>query len=127
MNKKLFNQIFKFVIVGGIATIIDFLFLYIFKELVNLPIILSNTLSFTISVIYNYIASIKWVFNVNENKDKKQNFLIFIVFSIIGLILNDVIMHICISNFRIYYLISKLVATAIVMVFNFITRKMFLE
>ena len=127
MNKKLLKQIMKFVVVGGVATIIDFVFLYIFKEIVNLPIILSNTLSFIISVIYNYIASIKWVFDVSEEKNKRQTFLMFIVFSVIGLILNDLIMHICISNLRIYYLISKLVATAIVMVFNFITRKMFLE
>lgn len=127
MDKKLFHQIFKFIIVGGIATVIDFIFLYIFKEFVNLPIILANTLSFIISVIYNYIASIKWVFDVKKDKNNKTVFLTFIIFSVIGLILNDLIMHICTINLNTYYLISKLIATFIVMVFNFITRKMFLE
>ena len=49
------------------------------------------------------------------------------IFSIIGLILTEVIMFIGTDIININYLIVKIVATAIVMVFNFITRKMFLE
>lgn len=125
--ENLFIQIFKFGIVGVIATIIDFAFLYIFKEFCNLPIIVSNTLSFCISVVYNYWASVKWVFNVNQEKDPKKSFILFIVFSVIGLLLNDLIMHIATEKLSIYYMLSKVIATAIVMVFNFITRKLFLE
>lgn len=126
-TETLFIQIFKFGIVGVIATIIDFAFLYIFKEFCNLPVIVSNTLSFCISVVYNYWASVKWVFNVNKDKNPKKNFILFIVFSVIGLILNDMIMHIATSNLNIYYMLAKVIATCIVMVFNFITRKLFLE
>lgn len=130
LNKKhedLLIQIFKFGIVGGIATVIDFLCIYIFKEVFNIPVIISNTLSFIVATIYNYIASVKWVFNVDENKDKKKTFVTFIVFSVIGLILNDLIMWFTTDMFQIYYLIGKIIATCFVMVFNFITRKIFLE
>ena len=126
-NNKLLVQIIKFVIVGGIATIIDFVVLYILKEYVGLNEILANTISFTVSVIYNYIASIKWVFDVDKDKNEKQQFIIFIVFSIIGLLINNLILWICIDKFNIYYLIGKVFATGIVMIFNFITRKKFLE
>lgn len=125
--ENLFIQIFKFCIVGVIATIIDFAFLYIFKEFLHLNVVLSNTLSFCISVIYNYWASVKWVFDVNENKDPKKNFVIFIIFSVIGLLLNDLIMWITTDKFEIYYMLAKIIATFIVMIFNFITRKLFLE
>lgn len=125
--EKLFIQIFKFAIVGFVATIIDFLFLYIFREYFKIPIILANTMSFTISVIYNYWASVKWVFDVNKEKDAKKNFIIFIIFSVIGLLLNDLIMHIATEKIKIYYMLAKIIATAIVMIFNFITRKLFLE
>lgn len=126
-NNKLLLQIIKFVIVGGIATVIDFIFLYVFKEFFGLHELVANTLSFTISVTYNYIASVKWVFDVNKEKDSKKQFVIFIIFSIMGLLLSNLIMWICIDKFRIYYLIGKVIATGIVMVFNFITRKIFLE
>ena len=126
-TKDLIIQIFKFGIVGGIAFIIDFVFLFLFKEKLHLPVILANTLSFTISTIYNYIASVTWVFDVKKENDKKKQFITFIVFSIIGLLLNDLIMLILTGIFIIYYLASKIIATIIVMIFNFITRKKFLE
>lgn len=124
---KLVNKIVKFSIVGGIATIIDFTCLYIFKEFLNLNIILANTLSFIISVTYNYIASITWVFDVNKNRNKNVQFILFIVFSIVGLIINNIILYILTDKLSIYYLISKVIATIIVMIFNFVTRKKFLE
>jgi len=126
-QKKLVNQILRFFVVGCIATLIDFIFLYIFKELCNWHVILANTLSFTISVIYNYLASVKWVFNVNKKNSKKRNFILFILFSVIGLLINDFIMWIAVDKINIYYLVSKVIATAIVMVYNFVTRKLFLE
>ena len=124
---KLVNKIIKFSIVGGIATIIDFAFLYIFKEFLNIDVIIANTLSFIISVTYNYIASITWVFDTNKNKNKKVQFVLFVIFSIVGLIINNIILYILTDKLNIYYLISKVVATLIVMIFNFITRKKFLE
>lgn len=126
-TKKLLYQIFKFAIVGLVATLIDFVVLILLKEMFNLNTLVSNTISFSISVIYNYIASIVWVFDVNNNKDKKLNFIMFIVFSIIGLLFNNVILYLCINMLKIYYIIGKVISTLFVMIFNFITRKFFLE
>ena len=126
-TEKLLIQIFKFGIVGGIAFIIDYLSLIICKEVFHLNILFSAAIAFTISVIYNYIASVKWVFDVNKEKNEKTNFIIFIVLSIVGLIITEIIMWLGSDVMGISYLIVKIVATAIVMVFNFITRKMFLE
>ena len=124
---NLINKIVRFIIVGGIATIIDFVFLYVFKEFLNFNVIIANTLSFIISVTYNYIASVTWVFDIDINRNKKIQFILFIIFSAIGLIINNLILHVLTDIISIHYLISKVIATGIVMVFNFITRKLFLE
>ena len=126
-TEHLLVQIFNFGIVGFVATIIDFLFLYFFRDMCHFSLILSNTLSFVISVMYNYWASMTFVFDVNKNKSKRRNFVLFIIFSVIGLILNDIIVWFVSDKLSIYYLVSKVIATVIVMVFNFITRKKFLE
>lgn len=75
-----------------------------------------------------------------ENADKRKEFVIFTVLSVIGLLLNELIIYLCIEG--IYYHIpvlmqnmsrqwaetfGKVIATGIVMVYNFITRKIFLE
>ena len=57
----------------------------------------------------------------------KVSNIIFIIFSVIGLLLNDLIMWVSTDILSIYYLLAKIIATLIVMVFNFITRKLFLE
>ncbi len=126
-TENLLIQIFKFGIVGGTAFILDFAFLYLFREAFHFPVLLANTLSFCISVIYNYMASVKWVFDVNKEKDARKQFILFIIFSVIGLLLNDLIMWVSTDVLSIYYLLAKIIATLIVMVFNFITRKLFLE
>ncbi len=126
-DNKLIIQIMKFIVVGGIATLIDFVVLFILKEFIGLNEILANTISFTVSLIYNYIASIKWVFDVNKEKDSKKQLIFFIIFSVIGLLINNLIMWIFIEFLGVYYLISKVFATGVVMIFNFVTRKLFLE
>ena len=126
-TENLLIQIFKFGIVGGIAFLIDYFLLFCCKEFIGLSVLLSAAIAFTVSVIYNYIASVKWVFDVNKEKSAKKNFVIFIILSIIGLIITEIIMWIGSDIMKINYLIVKIIATSIVMVFNFITRKMFLE
>ena len=127
MKNKLFAQIMKFGIVGGIAFIIDYGVLIFCHEILKIPVLISTTIAFVISVIFNYILSVKWVFDVDSEKSKKKNFIIFIVFSVIGLILTDIIMWFGVDIIKISYLIVKIVATIIVMIFNFVTRKIFLE
>ena len=126
-NNKLFVQIFKFGFVGGLAFLIDYGVLIFCKEVLHLDVLIAAALGFCISVVFNYIASVRWVFDVNKDKSKTQNFVLFIVFSVIGLLLTELIMHIGVNVLDFNYMIIKIVATAIVMVFNFITRKMFLE
>lgn len=126
-TENLLIQIFKFGIVGGIAFLIDYVVLFCCKEFIGLSVLLSAAIAFTVSVVYNYIASVKWVFDVNKEKSAKKNFVIFIILSIIGLIITEIIMWIGSDIMKINYLIVKIIATAIVMVFNFITRKIFLE
>ena len=118
LDKKLLEQIIKFIIVGGIATIIDFIVFFLLHELLKV----STILSFSVSVVYNYIASTKWVFNVK--KDRKNQFIIFLILSIVGLLINTIIVYITIDIFNWNPLLCKMLATTIVMIFNFITRKL---
>ena len=120
-------QIFNFIIVGFIATAIDFIFLYIFQDICNIHLIIANSLSFIISVIYNYFASIIFVFDVNTKNNNTKLFVLFVLFSIIGLGLNNIILWFVSNFFKVYYLLSKIIATVFVMIFNFVTRKKFME
>lgn len=124
---KIFTQIFRFGVVGGIAFVIDYSVLFVCTEFLGIYYLISSLISFSVSTVFNYIASIRWVFDVNQEKSQRKNFVLFIVFSVIGLGLNQLIMWFGVDILHIYYMLVKIGATAIVMVFNFITRKIFLE
>lgn len=125
--KKLLNQILKFGVVGGLAFIIDYGILIFLTEVFHINYLISTTISFIVSVIFNYIMSIFWVFDVDENKNRTTVFSVFIILSVIGLLLNDLFMWIFVDGISIHYLIAKIIATLLVMIYNFITRKLFLE
>ena len=125
--KKLIAQIFKFGVVGGTAFLIDFGVMIALTELCGINYLISSGISFVVSVIYNYILSVRWVFEVDENGDKRKEFVIFIVLSLIGLGLNQLLMWVFVSMIHIFYMVAKIIVTAIVMLYNFITRKLFLE
>lgn len=124
--KKLIDQIIKFGIIGVIAFFIDYALLYSLTEFLHIHYLISAIISFTVSVIFNYIASIKWVF-VTDSKKTSSTFIVFIILSVIGLAINQLIMYLGVEIFHLYYMFTKIFATAIVMVYNFITRKIFIE
>lgn len=125
-NKKLINQILKFGVVGGLAFLIDYGLLYFLTEFCNIYYMISSVISFTVSLIFNYILSIKWVFDVRKKQTYKE-VIVFVLLSVFGLLINQLVMYVGSDLLNIYYMITKLVATFIVMVWNFVTRKIFIE
>ncbi len=125
--KKLLKQFAKFGVVGLIAFIIDYGLMVLLTEVFGVNYLLSATISFTVSVIFNYLASMRYVFTHKDGMSRRREFVIFVVLSIIGLGLNDLLMWLATGLAGISYLVSKIFATAVVMVYNFITRKVFLD
>lgn len=125
--KKLIAQLMKFGVVGVIAFCIDYGLMVLLTQVFGVFYLISATISFTVSVIFNYFASMRYVFTHKEGMSRRREFIIFVVLSIIGLVLNNVLMWLGTSLMGISYLITKLFATFVVTIFNFVTRKKFLD
>lgn len=125
--QKLLAQIMKFGVVGVIATVIDFGIMNLLHYGLGLNILIANTSGFIISLIFNYLASMKYVFAHKEGMSRRREFIIFVVLSVIGLALNDGIVLTLNAGLGLEANIAKICATALVMVYNFVTRKIFLE
>ena len=125
--KKLIEQIMKFGIVGVLCFVIDYGLMIFLTEVFGISYLISSGISFSVSVIVNYKLSLKFVFKTDESRNKIIEFIIFVVLSVIGLGINQVLMWICVDKLHIFYMISKIGVTSVVMVYNFITRKLIIE
>ena len=132
--KKLIAQFMKFGVVGAIAFVIDYGLLALLTEAFGVNYLVSATISFTVSVIFNYVASMRYVFTHKEDMSRQREFIIFVVLSVIGLGINNALMSAGVELIagpgwiaEHAYLIVKIFATAVVMVWNFVTRKIFLD
>lgn len=138
-------EVFKFLVVGGFATIIDMLamaiVLYLYSpslydyNFVNTVIgssspdgiitVIGTGVGFIFGLIFNYIFSIIFVFNkTNTNFAKtKTGFIVFTLLSSIGFIIHTLGMALGYGVLGINEWIVKIVLTLVVLVFNYITRK----
>lgn len=120
---SIFIQMFRYVFVGGTAFAVDFFFLYFFSDICGIYYLISGVLSFIISVLVNYWMSTVWVFNQDNINNKLLEFNLFLAISTIGLVFTEILLWLFTDVCGLHYLISKIIAAAIVMFWNFIARR----
>ncbi|MCR4806969.1 MAG: GtrA family protein [Lachnospiraceae bacterium] len=146
-KRSLMEQILKFGLVGGTSFVIDYLITLgvstlcrsVFSLDVATAAAVGGLFGFCISLIYNYFMSMKFVFERRDDMDRKREFIIFTVLSLIGLGLNELILYfgVVVCDMIVPTIVNdhpslittlvKMFATGVVMVYNFISRKMTLE
>lgn len=122
---KNFKEMFRFCIVGGISFLIDYGLLYFFTEYYHITYLISSAISFSIAVIINYFLCLTVVFKKAKNGWKQ--IVLFIISSIVGLFINQICMYFFVEFMMIHYMISKILATIIVTIWNYIAKKKSIE
>ncbi len=113
---------FKYVFFAGVATIVDFGILYFLTDVVKIWYFISAIFSYLCGMITNFTLNKVLSF---KNKSKKIffQFGLFAFVALIGLGLNQLILFILVENFKIWYILGKLVSVFIVMFWSFIGHK----
>lgn len=124
---RLFTQIFRFGLVGGLCFFIDYMLLALLVEAAGLSPLCASTVSFCVSVAVNYLLSMCFVFQLREDRNRLRELAEFLALSVIGLGINALLMYLGTEGLGIHYLLVKIAATALVMVYNFVSRKLLLE
>lgn len=125
--RELTVQFAKFGIVGAIAFCIDYGLFLLMTYVFGINYLIASAISFVISTIFNFAASMRYVFAGKRGQTRSQQFVIFFVLSVVGLGVNQLVLWMCVDLLARLAWVGKLAATFIVMIFNFVTRKVFLE
>lgn len=118
------NKLFiKYCIVGGTAAVVDFGILAILKEVFNVHYLVAATLSFILAALTNYSLNRRWTFR--SDGQKRRQIPIFFTVATLGLLLNNGMMYIGVEFLALWYIWAKVIATGVVLMWNFLGNKYF--
>lgn len=140
LNKthNVFFQFARYFVVGAIAFLFDFSALYLLTRIrfFLYYYIFAAAIAFIIGVTVNYFLSIRWVFARKKVKNKIIEFIIFAFIGLVGLFINILLIWLFTENIFVNFmpitmkqvriLISKVIATLAVYLWNFTIKKIVL-
>ena len=128
-------EVIRFALTGGVCFLVELAVLILLKGQLGMDTLIATPIAFVVSVILNYLLCVVWVFRGTKNRGAgaKAGFLIT---SLIGLGLNELLMLL----FRVIlgedaviltlggreinmYVLNKCLATLIVMVWNYFSKR----
>jgi putative flippase GtrA len=124
IDKVFLLKFVKFCMVGFSGIFVDFGFTYFFKEVVKLQKYLANAIGFTVAATSNYFLNRVWTFQ-SQNPHIAMEFSRFFLIALIGLAINSAIIWLMNGKFKVNFYLSKLVATVIVTLWNFLINAYF--
>lgn len=131
-TENTFIQFFRYLFVGGLATVVDWgvsylLFRFVFNE--NYAIA-ANSISFVAGLAVNYLISTFWIFKNSAVESKLKEFLGFAAIGLVGLFMTMGItwlFELWLSDkTSAFQILAKIVSTAAAFFWNFFARKILL-
>ena len=112
------SQLIKFALVGITGMGLDFGTTWLLKEKIKINKFLANAAGFSIAVINNFLLNKYWTFD-NQNPIITEQFVKFLVISIVGLGINSLLLFILLKKIKGNFYLVKLVVIGLVFFWNF--------
>ncbi|SEB09141.1 GtrA family protein [Pedobacter hartonius] len=116
------QQVFKFILVGGFCACIEFITFNTFIDFFKIEYLVANVISIVIAVVINYVLSRAFVFEKSKHS-KRNEFLSFVLFSVLAIVLNQLILWVFFEVIKLDIRLCKALAIIIVAFFNYLTKK----
>lgn len=111
----------KFSAVGFSGLLVDYSVTYIFKEWVKVQKYIANSIGFTVAASTNYILNRIWTFE-SDNPEIAFEYTSFLIISLIGLGINNLVLWMILRNFKINFYVAKFFAIVVVTLWNFLAN-----
>ena len=133
------SEALRFIVTGGVCFAVEFICLVLLRDGIGLDTLIATPIAFLISVVLNYLLCVKWVFK-GVGKQKSSAQAGFLLTSVMGLLLNEGLMLlfrvlfgedqavVTVFSFTVtMYMVNKVLATLLVMVWNYFTKRYILR
>ena len=122
MNKNNIKDLLLYLVVGGVATVAEWAVFFVLIRC-TLHYTIATAIAYVLSTFVNWAVGRLLVFKSTKGSVLKEILSIYLV-SVVGLLLNILIMWVAVDLISFGEGISKIGATGIVFFFNFLVRKL---
>ena len=129
---NMFIQFFRYCFVGGIATVVEGAALwliqhFVFQEAEGFYVYFAQGIAFVLGLIANFVLSKMFVFRESSDKTNTMGeFVAYGVIGVVGLGFKELMLWAFNKRLGWHYMLVWLFATAIVLIWNYAARKLFL-
>lgn len=124
IDRALILKFLKFCIVGFSGMVVDFGFTWLCKEKLKWNKYVSNSIGFVLAATNNYIWNRCWTFQ-SDNANIPIEYGKFLVISVIGLGLNNLVIYLLHEKLNLNFYLAKLIAIGVVTIWNFVMNYRF--
>ena len=117
------SDLFLYLIVGGLATIVEWSGFWFFFHMLHIQYLLATALAFVFSTFANWLFGRLLVFRGKQNQSLLKEIASIYLTSIGGLILNLLIMYVMVDFLSMGEMVAKITATVLVFSYNYLIRK----
>ncbi len=123
---KKYKELILYGIFGLGATLINIVTFYLFNEILELNLVLSNVLAWVCAFIFAFITNKLWVFESKDWKSRTaiKEMLEFLFARLITLFLDTFLMWLLVNVLNWNGLVSKVIVNIIVIILNYIASKL---
>lgn len=121
--QKVIGQLWRYFIGAGVGYLFDFGTLILLTEVFSINYLLSAVIGFSVGLIVVFIISKRYVFGASKLQSKSLEFGLFAIIGIGGLGILTLLMWLLTDLADVNYIISKIIATVIVYIWNFFVRR----
>lgn len=123
LQSNQFRDLFLYLIVGGLATVVEWAAFWVLANPVHVQYLIATALAFIFSTFANWVFGRLLIFKSGGGSFLREIASIYLA-SVVGLLLNLIIMFILVQAFTVGKMLSKVTATAIVFIYNYLVRKL---
>lgn len=117
------EELWNYLIIGALTTLVSIGSYSIFSKLLKINYLISNVLSWIVSVIFAYFTNRWFVFHSKEKKKFKE-FMAFISSRLLTLLLDSGLMIVGVNYLKIDDLVTKILVQIVIVIANYVLSKL---
>ena len=119
IDRLIIIKFLKFCVVGFSGMLIDFGTTWLLKEKARVNKYIANSTGFVLAATSNYVWNRIWTFE-SSNSEIAVEYFSFILISVAGLGINNLVIYILNDRLKLNFYLSKLLAIGVVTIWNFV-------